>query len=87
MKNYLKEKKKLAAEGPVDGVDSKDSIAAYVAVAMFQTGTDSRHQWLQKLRLLQLTQEAQSGATDKLIRVLKVLNEMNPPRRSACSTR
>lgn len=58
MDNFSKETKRLAADGPVDGVDSEDSVAAHVAVAMFQTGADSRHQWLQKLRLLQLTQKA-----------------------------
>lgn len=55
---------------PVDGVDGEDSIASDVGVSVFQALPYGGHQWLQQLRLLQLTQEPQGGAPDKLIGVL-----------------
>lgn len=58
---------------PVDCVDGEDGVASDVGVSVFQTLPDGRHQWLQQLRLLQLTQEPQGGAPDKLIGVLQIL--------------
>ena len=60
---------------PVDGVDGEDGVAPDVGVSVLQTGPYGRHQWLQELRLLQLTQEAQCGAADELIWVLEVLDD------------
>lgn len=42
-------------------------------MTVLQTGTDCWHERLKQLRLLQLAQETQSGATDKLIGMLQVL--------------
>ena len=53
--------------------DSHDGITSHVAMAMFQAEANSRHEGLQQLRLLQLTQEAQRGASDELIGMLQVL--------------
>lgn len=58
---------------PVDGVDGQDCIPTHIAVTMFQAGTDRWHEGLQQLRLLQLAQEAQSGATDELVGMLEIL--------------
>lgn len=62
---------------PVNGVDGQDSITSDIGVSVFQTLPDGGHQWLQQLRLLQLTQEPQGGAPDKLIRVLQILLSIN----------
>lgn len=62
---------------PVDGVDGQDSITSDIGVSVFQTLPDGGHQWLQQLCLLQLTQEPQGGASDKLIRVLQILLSIN----------
>jgi hypothetical protein len=40
---------------------------------VLQTLSDGRHEWLDQLGLLQLAQKAQSGAADKLIGMLQVL--------------
>ena len=58
---------------PVDGVDGQDGVAAHVAVSVLQAGPDGRHQGLQQLRLLQLAEETQGGATDELVGMLQVL--------------
>ena len=42
-------------------------------MAVLQTGADGRHERLQQLSLLQLAQEAKSGAANELVRVLEVL--------------
>lgn len=62
---------------PVNSVDGQDSVASDIGVSVFQTLPDGGHQWLQQLRLLQLTQEPQGGASDKLIRVLQILLSIN----------
>lgn len=62
---------------PVNGVDGEDSIASDIGVSVFQTLPDGGHQWLQQLCLLQLTQEPQGGAPDKLIGVLQILLSIN----------
>lgn len=58
---------------PVDGVNCQDSVAPHVAVTVLQAGPDGWHERLQQLRLLQLAQEAQGGATDELVGMLQVL--------------
>lgn len=58
---------------PVDGVNCQDSIAAHITVTVFQAGPDRWHERLEQLRLLQLAQETQSGATDELVGMLQVL--------------
>lgn len=63
---------------PIDGVDGQDSVASDIGVSVFQTLPDGGHQWLQQLRLLQLTQEPQGGATDELIGVLQILLSIKP---------
>lgn len=62
---------------PVNGVDGEDSVSSDIGVSVFQTLPNGGHQWLQQLRLLQLTQESQGGAPDKLIRVLQILLSIN----------
>lgn len=58
---------------PEDGVDGENWIPADVRVSVLQTLSDGRHQRLNELWLLQLTQKPQCGAADKLIRVLQIL--------------
>ena len=58
---------------PVDCVDGEDGVPPDVGVAMLQAGSDGGHQRLQEFRLLQLTEEAQRRATDKLVGVLEIL--------------
>lgn len=62
---------------PVNSVDGQDSVASDIGVSVFQTLSNGGHQWLQQLRLLQLTQEPQGGAPDKLIGVLQILLSIN----------
>lgn len=58
---------------PVDGIYGQDSISTHVAVTVLQAGPDSWHERLKQLRLFQLAQKTQSGATDELIGMLQVL--------------
>ena len=58
---------------PINGVDGQHSIASDVRVSVLQTLSDGWHEWLHQLWLFQLAQESQSGATDKLVGVLKIL--------------
>lgn len=60
---------------PVDGVNSQDSITAHITVTVLKAGPDRWHERLKQLGLLQLAQEAQSGATDELIGMLQVLKK------------
>lgn len=60
---------------PVDGVNGQDSIAAHITVTVLKAGPDRWHERLKQLRLLQLAQEAQGGATDELIGMLQVLKK------------
>lgn len=59
---------------PVDGVNCQDSVPAHVAVPVLQARADGWHQRLQQLCFLQLAEKTESGASDKLIWVLKILN-------------
>lgn len=58
---------------PVNGINGQHRISPNVGMTVFKTLSDSWHQWLQQLGLLQLTQESKCGTLDKLIRMLQVL--------------
>lgn len=58
---------------PVDGIYGQDSISTHIAVTVLQAGPDRRHERLKQLRLFQLAQKTQRGATDELIGVLQIL--------------
>ncbi len=53
----------------------KRYTSTYVAVTVVETLLDGGNEWLNDLGLLELAEEAQSGATNKLVRVLEILAE------------
>ena len=57
----------------VDGEDGQDSVPPDVCVSDLKTSSDGWHERLKQFRFLQLAQEAKSGPSDELIRMLEIL--------------
>ena len=56
----------------VDGEDGQDSVPPDVCVSDLKTSSDGWHERLKQFRFLQLAQEAKSGPSDELIRMLEI---------------